>query len=56
MSEEERRALLERMQASIEEAKKLSPEEATERLVAEGLCDAEGNLDPSYGGPSKDLS
>jgi hypothetical protein len=50
MSEEERRALLAKMEASIEEAKILTPEEAKGRLIAEGLLNDEGKLAAEYGG------
>lgn len=54
MSEEERRALLEKMQAAAEEAKNLTKEEATRLLIQEGFLDANGKLSPSYGGPDKE--
>ena len=54
MSEEERRALLAKMQASAEAAKSLTKEEATRRLIADGFLDASGKLSPSYGGAGKD--
>lgn len=53
MSEEERRALLEKMQAAAQEAKTLSKEEATKRLIDEGFLTRQGTLSPSYGGPNK---
>lgn len=56
MSEEERRALLETLQASTEEAKNLTKEEATRRLIDGGFLTESGKLSPSYGGASKDKS
>lgn len=53
MSEEERRALLAKMQASVEEAKNLTQEQARQRLASEGFCDDRGDLSPSYGGEPK---
>jgi hypothetical protein len=50
MSEEERRKLLRRIEASIEEAKGLTPEQAREKLAREGFCDENGQLAPAYGG------
>ena len=50
MSEEERRRLLRRIEASIEEAKVLTPEQAREKLSQEGFCDDKGQLAPAYGG------
>ena len=53
MSEEERRALLAKMEASSEEAKSLTQEQARKRLSQEGYIDAKGELRPEYGGPAK---
>jgi hypothetical protein len=50
MSEEERRAILERLEASIIEAQTLTQDEARRRLAAEGFCDEKGRLRPAYGG------
>lgn len=54
MSDDERQALLAKMQASIEEAKRLTQEQARHRLAAEGFCDEKGELSPSYGGETKE--
>ncbi len=54
MSDEERRAILERMQTSIAEAATLTQDEARRRLAAEGFCDERGRLSPAYGGKAKD--
>lgn len=54
MSDEERRALLEKVNASIEEVKSLTQEEARQRLAAEGFCDDHGELSPEYGGELSD--
>lgn len=51
MTEDERRRLMDRLQASIEETKSLTPAQALERLWKEGFCDENGQLTPAYGGP-----
>jgi hypothetical protein len=50
MSEEERRAILEKLQQTTAEAKKLTQEEARQKLVAEGFTDQSGKLSTDYGG------
>jgi len=50
MSEEERKALLERIQASTEAARRMTPDQARQRLQQEGFCDENGRLLPAYGG------
>ncbi len=53
MSDDERRAILERMTTSIVEAATLTQDEARKRLAAEGFCDEKGRLSPAYGGKAK---
>jgi hypothetical protein len=50
MTEEERQALLEKMRASIEAARKMTPEQARTQLRNEGFCDDRGRLSEAYGG------
>ena len=50
MSDEEREALLKKIQASTEEARKMTREEARKRLQTEGYCDERGRLTADYGG------
>jgi hypothetical protein len=50
MTDAERKALLEKMQASVKEAKKMTPEQARRRLASEGFCDESGRLSRQYGG------
>lgn len=50
MSDEERRNLLRRIEASIEQARVLTPAQAREKLSQEGFCDEKGELAPAYGG------
>ena len=52
MTEEERQKLLAKLQASVDEARRLTPAQARERLKDEGFCDAQGRLSPAYGGRS----
>lgn len=54
MSEQERRELLAKMDASIEQTKSETPEQTRERLAREGYIDSNGELKPEYGGPLKD--
>jgi hypothetical protein len=49
MSDEERQALLARMQASYEEARRMTPEQARERLAEEARRD-ETAFASAYGG------
>jgi hypothetical protein len=56
MSEDERRALLEKMQQTIAEAKTLTKEQARERLAAEGFTDQAGKLSPDYGGKARSMN
>ena len=52
MTEEERREILAKLRASVDEAKRLTPAQARDRLKDEGFCDAKGRLSPAYGGRS----
>lgn len=53
MSDEERQAILDKLRASAEEAKRMTPEEARGRLQAEGFCDDRGRLTQAYGGRAR---
>ncbi len=50
MNQEERIAILTKLRASVDEAKKMTPQEARGRLEAKGFVDARGKLTPAYGG------
>jgi hypothetical protein len=50
MLEEERQALLQKINASTEEARQMTRDEATKRLHSEGFCDERGRLASAYGG------
>jgi hypothetical protein len=50
MSDEERQAILAKLKASIDEARKMTQKQARGRLQAEGLCDERGRLTEAYGG------
>ena len=51
MTEDERLALIAKLETSIEETKLLTPEQALGILYRDGFVDIEGNLAPEYGGP-----
>lgn len=53
MSEDERQALLAKMQRTIVEAKKLTKRQARLRLAAEGFTDESGKLSANYGGQAQ---
>ena len=50
MTDQDRKALLDRMVRATREAKTLPPAEALRRLVEGGFYTEEGKLTPQYGG------
>lgn len=50
MTDEERKALLEKMRVAAEEAKKMTPEQARSALIKGGFLTEDGQLSPEYGG------
>jgi hypothetical protein len=50
VTDEERQALLAKLEANRIAASKMTPQEARAKLIAEGLLDCDGNLRPEYGG------
>jgi hypothetical protein len=50
MTDTERKALLEKLEASTKAARSMPSEEARRRLIDEGFCDKSGRLSTRYGG------